>query len=145
MHPRGVPPDEKRSVRFVSAVDEVQGSLQEFLINGLHAFDREWAGVLDFLSAIGFGPAMEHTPGSKFLFELGIFGIVRIPGLLLGVEVVEVAEELVKAMDRGQVLVAIAEVVFAELAGGVSQRLEEFGDRRIFRLQTEFSSGKPHL
>src|SRR5215472_16833336 len=88
---------------------------------------------------------MQHTPGSKFLFELRIFGIVRVFGLLFGVEVVEVAEELVKAMNRGQILVAIAEVVFAELAGSVAQRLKEFGYRRIFRLQAEFGSGKPHL
>ena len=36
------------------------------------------------------------------------------------VEVIEVAEELVEAVDRGQELVAIAEVVLAELARGVA-------------------------
>jgi hypothetical protein len=37
--------------------------------------------------------------------------------LLLGVEVVQVAEELVEAVVGGQVLVAVAQVVLAELAG----------------------------
>ena len=41
-------------------------------------------------------------------------------GLLLGVEVVEVAEELVEAVGRRKILVAVAEVVLAELAGGVA-------------------------
>ena len=44
------------------------------------------------------------------------------------VEVIEVAEELVEAVDGGQELVAIAEVVLAELAGGVALRLERRGD-----------------
>src|SRR5262249_1109020 len=51
-------------------------------------------------------------------------------GLLLGVEVVEVAEELVEAVDGRQMFVAVAEVVLAELAAGVAQRLEQFGDGR---------------
>jgi hypothetical protein len=37
--------------------------------------------------------------------------------------VVEVAEELVEAVVRRQVLVAVAEVVLAELAGGVAEAL----------------------
>jgi hypothetical protein len=45
--------------------------------------------------------------------------------LLLGIEVVEVAEELVEAVGRGQVLVAVAQVVLAELASDVAQRLEQ--------------------
>jgi hypothetical protein len=40
--------------------------------------------------------------------------------LLLGVEVVEVAEELVEAVHRGQMLIAIALMVLAELPGRVA-------------------------
>jgi hypothetical protein len=43
--------------------------------------------------------------------------------LLLGVEVVEVAEELVEAVHGRQELVAVAQVVLAELAGGVASGL----------------------
>src|SRR5436190_706103 len=55
--------------------------------------------------------------------------------LLLGVEVVEVAEELVEAVDGRQIFVAVAEVVLAELAGGIAERLERFGDGNVSRLK----------
>jgi xanthosine utilization system XapX-like protein len=38
---------------------------------------------------------VENTPGPEALPELGVLRVVRVLGLLLGVEVVEVAEELV--------------------------------------------------
>ena len=37
---------------------------------------------------------------------------------------------------RGQERVAVAQVVFAELAGRIAERLEQIGDGRVFRLQT---------
>ena len=44
---------------------------------------------------------------------------------------IEVAEELVEAVDGGQRLVAVANVVLAELAGGVAEALEQPADRGI--------------
>ena len=44
---------------------------------------------------------------------------------------VEVAEELVEAVHRRQELVAVAEMVLAELAGGVALRLEQLGEGRV--------------
>ena len=65
------------------------------------------------------------TPrGPKFLRKFGevLLGRVVVElGLLLGVEVVEVAEELVEAVHGRQELVAVAEVVLAELPGGVAR------------------------
>ena len=66
-------------------------------------------------------------------------------GLLFGVEVVQVAEELVEAVIGGQVFVTIAQMVLAKLSGGVSKRLEELGDRGIFRLDAFPRAGKAHL
>ena len=57
--------------------------------------------------------------------------------LFLGVEVVQVAVEFVEPVNGRQELVAVAEVVLAELAGGVSERLEQLGDRRVFLPQAE--------
>ena len=72
------------------------------------------------------------TPrGPNFALELGVLRVVGVLRLLLGVEVVEVAEELVEPVDRRQELVAVAEVVLAELAGGVALRLEQVGERRV--------------
>ncbi len=52
------------------------------------------------------------------------------------VEVIEVAEELVEAVDGRQEFIPVAEVVLAELAGGVALRLERGGDGAGFRGQT---------
>ena len=69
------------------------------------------------------------TPrGPNLARNLGVLRIVGVLRLLLGIEVVEVAEELVEAVHRRQELVAVAEVVLAELAGGVALRLEQLGD-----------------
>jgi hypothetical protein len=40
-------------------------------------------------------------------------------------------------MYRRQVLVAVAEMVFTELTGGIAQRLEQLGDGRVSRFQTD--------
>ena len=89
------------------------------------------------------------TPrGSNALNEVrGLLrgGIVVVLGLLLGVEVVQVAEELVEPVHGGQELVEVAEVVLAELAGGVPERLEQFGDRRVLWLQTDVDAGHADL
>jgi hypothetical protein len=48
--------------------------------------------------------------------ELRILGVVRVLGLLLAVEVIEVSEELVEPVPGGQELVAVAQVVLATCA-----------------------------
>jgi hypothetical protein len=53
--------------------------------------------------------------------------------LRLGVEVMEVAEELVEDVHGRQVLVAVAQGILAELPGRVAETLQEFGDARILR------------
>ena len=59
-------------------------------------------------------------------------------GLILGVQVVEVAEELVEAVNGRQEFVAIAEMVLAELSGGVALRLEQLGNGRVLLRQPLF-------
>src|SRR5262249_2520984 len=58
---------------------------------------------------------------------------------------VEIAEELVEAVNGGEKLVAVAEVVLAELAGGVSLRLEQIGERRILLRQSLLGAGQADL
>ena len=87
-----------------------------------------------------------NTPrGPELLPELRILRIVRQFGFLFGVEVIQVAEELVEAVHRGQVLVAVAEVVLAELASGVALRLQRRRDRRILGLQAQRRPGQSDL
>ena len=45
------------------------------------------------------------------------------------VQVIEVAEEFIEPVDGGQELIQIAEVILAELAGGVALRFERGGNR----------------
>ena len=54
--------------------------------------------------------------------------------LLLGVQVIKVPKELVEPVHGWQHLVAVAEVVLAELTGNITERLEQTGDGRIFLL-----------
>ena len=76
----------------------------------------------------GVGPGVDHAARAEFLAQLRVLEVVRMLGLVLGVEVIERAEELVEAVRGGQVLVEVAEVVLAELAGHVALRLEQLGD-----------------
>ncbi len=69
------------------------------------------------------------TPRGPNFFGIRVFRIVRVFRLFLGVEVIEVAEELVEAVHGRQMLVAIAQMVLAELAGGVAEALQELPDR----------------
>jgi hypothetical protein len=58
---------------------------------------------------------MEHTSGAKMLLERRVLRVVNILRLLLGIEVVEVTEELIKPVQRRQEFILIAEMVLPEL------------------------------
>src|SRR5262245_18940480 len=73
---------------------------------------------------------MEHTPRSEFFPELRIFWIVVGLRFFFGIEMIQVAEKFVEAVHGWQMLIAIPQVVFAELAAGVAALLEQIGDRR---------------
>ena len=136
---------EERLVVLDRLLHELEAGVEELLVDRLHALDRQRAGVLDLLRAVGVGPGVEHAARPELLLELGVLRIVRILRLLLGVQVVEVAEELVEAVRGRQELVAVAEVVLAELAGDVAERLQHVGDGRVFGLQPEVGAGQPDL
>ena len=61
--------------------------------------------------------------------------------LFLGIEVIEVAEELVEAVIGRQHVVEIAEMVLAELAGGVALVLERGGDGDDLLVHADRRSG----
>ncbi len=81
--------------------------------------------------------------------ELGEVGrVLRIVGqlrLFLGVEVVEVAEELIEAVHGRQRGVAIADVVLAELAGDIAEVLEQAADRGIELAHAHRRTGEADL
>ena len=130
---------------------------EELLVHRLHALARERTGVLDGLLAdpaearvlrriVAIGRlAFQHAARAELGAELGVLRIVGVLRLLLGVEVVEVAEELVEAVHGRQELVAVAEVVLAELAGGVALRLEQLGERRVLLGEPFLGAGQADL
>ena len=67
--------------------------------------------------------------------------IVRVARVFHRVEVIEVAEELIEAVHGRQELVEVAEMVLAELAGGVAHRLERRGDGRRLRGHADWRAG----
>ena len=70
---------------------------------------------------------------------------IGLLGLFLGIEVIKIAEELVEAMIGRQVFVAVAEMVLAELAGRIAQRLERLGDGDVPVLETDRRTGNADL
>ena len=63
---------------------------------------------------------MDHATRAIFLLELRVLRIVVGLRLFLCIQVVEIAEELIESVHGRQVRVAVAQVVLAELAGGVA-------------------------
>src|SRR4029453_18096400 len=74
-------------------------------------------------------PGVEDVAGTVLGAEGRVLGVGEPVRVRQGVEVVQVPVELVEAVQRRQVSVQIAEVVFAELAGGIAHRLEDGGGR----------------
>ena len=120
---------------FFALLEVVERGLGDLLVDRLHALLAERAGGLDLLRAVGVGPGVDHAARLVLLDHRRILEVVRILELLLGVEVVERAHELVEAVRGGQVLVEVAEMVLAELRGHVALRLEQLRDRHVARLQ----------
>ena len=106
---------------------EIEGARGDLVVDRLHALDGQRAGVLDVSIARG----LDHAARSELLLELRVLRIVRVLGFLLGVEVVEVAEELVKAVVGRQHLVQVAQMILAVLRGHVALFLQQPGDGRV--------------
>ncbi len=115
----------------------------DFFVNRLHPLLGQRAGVLqplfaDLAETRDIGGivlvrriGVEHAARAELGLELRILRVVHALRLLFRVQVVEVAEPLIEPVDRGQHVVAVAEVVLAELARHVAQRLQQFGQSRI--------------
>ena len=143
MHVRGVEPDEEGRARLALTLHEVLGRRNKFVVARFHALFCERPGVgdplfSDFAPTRLFGrivlvgrPGMDHAARSKFFAEVREILSVRVVvhfRLFFGVEVIEVAEELVEPVVGRQHVVEIAEMVLTELAGRVALVLEAGGD-----------------
>ena len=89
---------------------------RHFLIHRLHTLLRERAGVFDLAAR----ETVDHPARAEFLLEVGVLRIIEVLWFFLGVQVIEIAEELIEAMIGRQGVVPVAQVVLAELAGRVT-------------------------
>lgn len=159
----GVVPEEERLVGLHRAVHEVAGTPHQVRLDVLHAHlgggiharvRRQRTRVRDLLLADGAparilrriidigSDAADDVARAEPLAEFRVPRILRVVGFLQRVEVVEDPVEFIEAMNRGQVFVAIPEMVLADLRRRIPERLEEIRDRRIGILQALFRGGK---
>src|SRR5262249_22539409 len=157
VHPGGVEPAEEWLVIIVRLFHEFKRAIEELFVHSLHALLRQRPGVLDPLLAdfsellvqrgvIGSrGPAVEHAARTELLFEFRVLWIIGIFRLFFGVEVIEVAKELVESVDGGQEFVTVAKVVLAKLPTDVAHWFKQFRNRRILCLEPKWGSRQPNL
>ena len=91
---------------------------------------------------------MQHAARTKLLEEIRkVLGwrIIAQLGLFFGVQVIEVAEEFVEAMHRRQMLVTVAKVVLAELAGAIALAFHDAGNGRVLVAHPGFGARKSDL
>src|SRR4029077_5172346 len=137
VHARAVKPAEEWLVRLRLARDVIDCGVGGLVVDRLHALPGQRAGVLNGLLAdaapagllgrvVGIGSlAAQHAARSKRLLELWILRIGQPLRLLLGIEVIEVAEELIEAVDRRKILVQITQVILTELPGRITLSFQE--------------------
>ena len=160
MHARGVVPDEERLVGLLGAIHEALGLLDQHFVEGLHVvfgvaallphlvirghiLERLERAFVDDALLADLAPARHHRrivgigrvgmhQVARAVFVDPVLRIVEPVRIGHRVEVVEVTEEFVEAVHRRQIFVQVAEMVLAELAGGVAHRFEQ--KRRRHRL-----------
>ena len=151
VHAGRVEPDEERLAVLVGLVDEVEGKVADLVIHGFHALGIERAGILDLLLAdlaparhvrrvILVGrPAMNHVARTDDIQQ--VLRIVGMGRVFHRVEVIQIAEEFIEAVDGGQKLILVAQMVLAELAGCVAHRLQYRRDGHRFGGQADRRAG----
>ena len=151
MHPGWIEPQEERLVFGLGLLDELQCQVANFVVHGFHPLRIKRSGVLDPLLAdlaparihggiIHVGrPRVDHVARTDHIQQLlRIAGVGRV---FHRVEVIQVAEEFVEAMHRWQKFIFVAEVVLAELAGGVAHAFQRGGDGNCLRGQADGCTG----
>jgi hypothetical protein len=151
-------PQQEGFARLVGPIDEVAGAFHEVGLDGRHAFTGQRTGVgngllADAAEAFVLGGvvdvgslAVQDSTRHEEPFDEGIVpGILRLLRLLLGVQVVQVAVELVEAVHGREELVAIAQMVLPNLGSHVTLRFEQVGQGRILGLDALQSAGHPHV
>ena len=145
VRPRHVVPYEERLAGVDSVGDEALRLLQDLLVEVSLPLLPPGTEILDLLGAVRKRLRVDDASllQAKLLLLLLVLREVVLLWIFAGVQVIEDPEELVEAVVGRQVLVAVAQVVLAELPGGVAQRLEHLGEGRITVLDALLCAWKP--
>ena len=141
VHLGRVPPEEEGLVVLRRALHEVHRLRVDFLVDRLHALARQRSSVRDAAIA----EAVNDPAWPESCLERWILGIVGVLGFLLGIEVIEVAEELIEAVRGRQHVISVAKMVLSELPRCIALRLEQRGERRVFLAHALGGAGKTYL
>jgi hypothetical protein len=136
VHVRRVEPHEERGLGLDLTGHEIDRRVAELLVDRFHPLAVQRPGVFDPLRAVCVGPRPDHPTRPEPLAEPGellVSGIVVELRLLFGVQVIQVAEEFIEPVNRREELVAVAEVVLAELSRGVALCLHRRRNRWVLR------------
>ena len=120
---------------------ELERRVRKLLVDSLHPLAGQGARILYFAVSKG----VNHAARRKALTKGGVLGIEIGLRLLFRIEVIEVAQKLIKSMVGRQELILVAKMVLAKLACGVTQRLENLGNGRILRLQADLRTRHTHF
>jgi hypothetical protein len=121
VHAGRVQPEEEGLPVSLGLVDELEGEGLDFVVHGFHTLGIERAGVLDLLLA-DLAPARHHCgvirigrPTVNHVARAeGVQQLLRVTGMrgvFHRIEVVEVAEKLVEAMNGREMRVLVTEVL----------------------------------
>ncbi|MNE31431.1 hypothetical protein D3C80_1250000 [compost metagenome] len=104
MHASGVHPHKEWFVSLGLFLNEIDGGLSGLVIDCFHAFAVQCTGVFD----LAIGVAVDHSAWRCSFDKCSVvFWPVRALWFLFGVEVIQVAEELVEAVVGWEVFVLV--------------------------------------
>src|SRR5215468_8059261 len=112
VHSCSVHVTEPGNIFFGLSIHKVECRCEKLFVHRLHSFLWKRAGIFNRLFAyfsklriyscvilVG-GLALQYAAWTKLLTEVRILRIVRVVRLLLGIQVIEIAEELIEAVNR---------------------------------------------
>ena len=132
VHTGGVKPGKEWLTGFYLTFHKVVVGGKRLFVNRTHTFHGQRTGIFN----LAVSGALNHAAWAKFFTESRVFRIVRVLRFFFSVQVVQVAEKLIKTVCGRQELIAIAKVVFTKLAGGITELFKRGGNRNVFFLQT---------
>src|SRR5215472_1708154 len=142
VHAGRVEPHEEWLVSRLCFVHELQRKIEDLVVYRLHPFWIKRSGIFDLLLADFTparhvrrvvrirGPAVDHVAWTDLVQQ--VLRIVRMRRVFHRVEMIEITEEFIEAVDGGQEFILVTKMVLTELTGRIAQRFERSRDGASF-------------